>query len=155
LSKVDIDDLVAIRDEELKLMDDKNGLLEIRDKDLYPSDVIEFIENLSDRKVPELLEELTKFLTILKDMPETLAYKIALSEVREFIKTTNNHTEIASYTKIVKDGKVIEFYPFSYNAIDMLVIKVDGKIIDKPDEFLVNLYKPPVVVLNNAKREGD
>lgn len=114
-------------------------------------EVASFTQQLAARQMPEGLEEEKRFLDALAQQSEAQAEKLA----RVLVKGYLNRDKLQSqYTKVEKDGKVIEFYPVSFYGVDMVVVLEDGKRVEDPKTFMLQNFQAPQALINSL-REGD
>ena len=98
------------------------------------------------------IEEAHQLLNQLAARPETRAEKLACLLAPSYLD--ENKLE-RKYTKLEKEGKAIEFFPITYYGCPMVVVLVDGKRVEDPEEFLIKTFRPPKAMIDWARREGD
>ena len=57
--------------------------------------------------------------------------------------------------EVERKGKKIQFYPVRYLGMDFLVVLENGKKVDNPFEYLMDIFKPVKAAVEWAKKEGD
>lgn len=110
-----------------------------------------FMQEISSRVMPDDLEGARKFLDTLSQSSEAQAERLARISIPGYMDKGKLQTR---YSKIERNGTVLEFYPVEFYGVDMVIILQDGKRVEKPKEFIMENSSVPQVVINSL-REGD
>ena len=119
--------------------------------DYTNSEVTSFIESVFTKEMPNDMAQASQFLGELAQSSEAQAEKITRAVIAGYIDKDKLKTY---HQTIIKNGNTIEFFPFSFYGVDMVVILENGHRVENPKEFILKNFSVPKVIVNSL-REGD
>lgn len=115
-------------------------------------DVDQAISSITNKEMPAILDKASSFLSGIANSPFTKAEKLCRIFFPEYLNRDDPNQRLA--VEITVDGDKIDIFPFEHYGIDGVVLRLNGRIINNPETYLLKRFRPPAAVKAFLKEGG-